>query len=432
MSLFTPRKGWARLVADSSYRDELANYLAIERWANSLKISGGGGGGGKEYATVVVAASDTHASGKTFADFVCTGTDDHLVIQQAVDTVSLLGGGNVLLLEGQYHLGNGAIDAGGGPVWLCGCGPGTHILFDSASTAAIYATGDIVFITDMRASEQGMPRNLLFPEYWIVQGENNNYLVVERCVFELVNRTAMALPGPGVASVSDCTVYGSHVATFVHATAGCMTSIVNCLAGATNTLAGVNPDLAIARGVVANCVVGSMRIDSDTEPVLIGNTTARGNAMVERANAIDGPGGPLLIANSAFQAGVSMGQIDAPVQYVNCVFKPLSTVNTSVVVAGPVAGYVQFEGCLFDHRGNVNGRNLAIGETATASVTGVSVMDNRFIGSPVEHVLVGPGATDTVIVGNVFVGSSPPINNSGTNTHLTLPTGPQGNNFVIP
>jgi len=71
------------------------------------------GSGGKEYATIVVAANNTHASGKTQADFVCPGTADQTTLKKAVDALPLTSGGKsrgrILLLEGDYVL-TGSVD----------------------------------------------------------------------------------------------------------------------------------------------------------------------------------------------------------------------------------------------------------------------------------------------------------------------------------
>lgn len=67
-----------------------------------------GSSGGKEYATLVVAASDTHATGKATADFVCTGTNDETTIEAALallDDETGFTGGEIVLLEGNYSLG---------------------------------------------------------------------------------------------------------------------------------------------------------------------------------------------------------------------------------------------------------------------------------------------------------------------------------------
>jgi hypothetical protein len=95
------------------------------------------GGAGKELATVVVAAVDSHASGIASANYVCDGTSDEDVIQQAVDDLDTSGrGGRIILLEGTYHLrvqGIGLYNANG--VVLQGQGPATILLCDPTFAA---------------------------------------------------------------------------------------------------------------------------------------------------------------------------------------------------------------------------------------------------------------------------------------------------------
>lgn len=60
---------------------------------------------GSRAATVIVAASNAYPDSQEGADFVCTGTDDHLTIQDACDVGSGYPGGRVLLTEGDFALG---------------------------------------------------------------------------------------------------------------------------------------------------------------------------------------------------------------------------------------------------------------------------------------------------------------------------------------
>jgi hypothetical protein len=60
-------------------------------------VTGGGGGA----MTVQVAAYNATADSKEKADFVCTGADDELVIQQAIDRIAS-SGGEVALSEGDF------------------------------------------------------------------------------------------------------------------------------------------------------------------------------------------------------------------------------------------------------------------------------------------------------------------------------------------
>lgn len=78
--------------------DERLNYDVIEK----ALVSGRG-----RAATVVVAAHDAPEDSKANAQYVCTGIEDHLVIQEAVNYVQTLAmennvGGRVLFTEGEF------------------------------------------------------------------------------------------------------------------------------------------------------------------------------------------------------------------------------------------------------------------------------------------------------------------------------------------
>ncbi|QBZ72050.1 tailspike protein [Streptomyces phage Kradal] len=73
---------------------------------------------------VIVAANDSR--NKDGADFVCTGTNDHLVIQQAIDLVDAAPGkGTVRLLDGTFWLGATVTIPSGAGLNLTGTGWGT-------------------------------------------------------------------------------------------------------------------------------------------------------------------------------------------------------------------------------------------------------------------------------------------------------------------
>ena len=58
-------------------------------------------------AAIIVAASDSSASAKARADVVCTGTNDHVAINAAID--SLTAGGTVLFRTGTYNLASAIV-----------------------------------------------------------------------------------------------------------------------------------------------------------------------------------------------------------------------------------------------------------------------------------------------------------------------------------
>lgn len=105
---------WEQMIALLELRDR-----SIEDFLNTSV-----GGGGKEYATVIVAAVDSHQSGKDSADFVGTGAGDESVLQDAVDSLPTIGGfkvGHIELLEGSFA-GSGDVTITDGFVWVSGQG----------------------------------------------------------------------------------------------------------------------------------------------------------------------------------------------------------------------------------------------------------------------------------------------------------------------
>lgn len=68
-----------------------------------LGAGGGGGGAAIVPTTFVIAASDSVDPNR--ADYKCNGTNDHEIIQQAIDALPFSGGG-IVLLEGTYNLGD--------------------------------------------------------------------------------------------------------------------------------------------------------------------------------------------------------------------------------------------------------------------------------------------------------------------------------------
>jgi len=76
-------------------------------------------------ATVFVAASDARSDVKSLADFVCTGANDDVTIEQAINSLPAAGG-RVVLSEGNYTFGS-SLDILKSNVTLEGQGSGTVI-----------------------------------------------------------------------------------------------------------------------------------------------------------------------------------------------------------------------------------------------------------------------------------------------------------------
>lgn len=96
------------LLNSPQNNDYLGYDTASAKWQNKV-ASAGGGGAGVAPATKVVAANDAPANVKAAADYVCTGTADEVVINQAIAAVASdaigLGtqGGSVLLWGKQFN-----------------------------------------------------------------------------------------------------------------------------------------------------------------------------------------------------------------------------------------------------------------------------------------------------------------------------------------
>lgn len=87
-------------------------------------------------ATFVVAASDS--VDKSRADYVCTGTNDHLVIQAAIDALPATGG-MIFLLEGTYYIESSLIMDS--YQTLKGCGKNTILTTTTVNLDIITTTG---------------------------------------------------------------------------------------------------------------------------------------------------------------------------------------------------------------------------------------------------------------------------------------------------
>ena len=88
-------------------------------------------------ATFIVAASDSSASSKAQADWVCSGADDQVEIQVAIDALPA-GGSSIVLSEGTFDIAAALVPASG--LYLKGSGVNT-ILSSSANTPIISIDG---------------------------------------------------------------------------------------------------------------------------------------------------------------------------------------------------------------------------------------------------------------------------------------------------
>jgi hypothetical protein len=108
----------------------------------------GGGGGTYSSPTLIVASNDAPQAVKDSADYECTGTNDHVEIQQAIDAAAgtqggvdsgLDGIGHVILTAGRYDIASTVIMKTG--VWLQGQGQLTEFKASSSITSGTEVVG---------------------------------------------------------------------------------------------------------------------------------------------------------------------------------------------------------------------------------------------------------------------------------------------------
>lgn len=101
---------------------------------------------------VIVAADDTPSDQRRLAKFKCDGVDDHVEIQEAVDSLPSFGG-LVVLLAGTYKWGEGSTVSLSDNTWLRGQGATTICSTVSPRTTATTwfdITGDDIVISDLK------------------------------------------------------------------------------------------------------------------------------------------------------------------------------------------------------------------------------------------------------------------------------------------
>jgi parallel beta-helix repeat protein len=90
--------------------------------------------------TIFVAASDARPEVKALADFVCTGTNDDVTIENAINALPAAGG-KVKLSEGTFILGS-SIDILRSNVTLEGSGPGTKLFLANGANTDVITVGN--------------------------------------------------------------------------------------------------------------------------------------------------------------------------------------------------------------------------------------------------------------------------------------------------
>jgi len=130
----------AELAASQVITNPYGGSGTIQGAVDSLEANQGGGGGITKgsAATLIIAASTSIKSG---ADYTANGTDDHVTIQAAVDSLAALGtkGGSIFLMEGDYNLGGAIYVPHTPPISILGAGPATKIIVADDSTGIVFS-----------------------------------------------------------------------------------------------------------------------------------------------------------------------------------------------------------------------------------------------------------------------------------------------------
>jgi len=162
-------------------------------------------------ATIVIAAHDTPPVAKKNADFICSGSNDQVIINQAVNILRNLSGdidvpgsreityknqgGTILLLSGGFHI-SGAIDLSGvNDITLAGVGPATVIKNEATNGA-----------NAIQAINTGNSKNRVIVRDLMVVGNplSGDGIYLRECTYrEVLNVFSISNGGCGLRFVAD-------------------------------------------------------------------------------------------------------------------------------------------------------------------------------------------------------------------------------------
>jgi hypothetical protein len=417
------------------------------RALESLKA---GGGGGKEYATVVVAASNSHATGKATADFVCTGTNDETVIQQAVNAVAAVGGGRVVLLEGTYTFSTTAgtkvsITAPTVIEGQSGLGSTINLVGNASGPAVAFDLSAPLVLRQLNVSSANT-------NWTILRSHTNAAITLDQAMLSGTSTSIFDIQPPDITT------------PFVMSACNVNMGVNNCTMGTLGTKRVVVTDCRflnvglVMKGTVARCLFGNSgvittqlfvqsndSIGTDDDPLHVvqcqfspasltthKSVVLRGRGSIIGSHFVGGGGlgvqversrGVVVVANlfrGTFINAIKLlcdATVGSPVHSTrienNLFNSTFASANTSDEILLAVSG-----------AGSAVWRNTAIyhnvfAPSGNSARYWINVSDARF--------------ENTTIIGNVFgsVGTAA-VNNVGTNTQLTLPSATIGANFQFP
>jgi len=146
---------------------------------------------GKKYADVVIG---NVAAGHTanMVNYLCAGSYDEIVINEAMEELRASGGGKILLLKGQYNVSD-SIDIIGDNIILQGTGNSTVINIVGSSDpnpSVINVTGNNSKISDFKIKNDMTGKNITYGIY-----NTGNHNVIENIFFDMgVNHLTVIYP----------------------------------------------------------------------------------------------------------------------------------------------------------------------------------------------------------------------------------------------
>lgn len=157
-------------------------------------------------ATVVVGTSANNNEAEV--DYLCSGSNDHITIKNAIDSLPTEGG-MVLLLEGTYNFG-GDLLCSKNNVTIRGCGTGTVLKLNTSiplDTAMVRITGQNCTLCDVKIQGNGM-KNDGYTAAVDASGSYNRILNVEATACSGVSGTTLRVIQTGnYGTISGCYIH---------------------------------------------------------------------------------------------------------------------------------------------------------------------------------------------------------------------------------
>jgi len=173
----------------------------------------------KKYATVVIGTS-TNGHTADLCDFLCSGTNDEVIIMNAINSLSSHGG-RVMLLDGKYNISN-TIKIEKSNVTLEGTGNGSNLFRVAYNYDVINVTDSGCSIKNLSINSNKTSNSIAFSTIKILNGSVSNIyfyniceqscIIAEQSIIEsniLDNINAVGIECKNYAQVSNNSIYST-------------------------------------------------------------------------------------------------------------------------------------------------------------------------------------------------------------------------------